>query len=203
MFIRHGEKGPDGNLTDAGKASALELGRQLYPLLGSDVMVRSTKLRRVIETMENVVLGADIDADVVQTDLLGKKGSFSEEFMRLYKQSSDLIADLYFEGKLVLPNQISTTDVAAGIAKCVLDELKIGNPETVFLNGTHQFHTESFLFQLGGIPKFSQVGGPFKTLEYATFDYRPGDSCIDYNLRGRQYRSEVNNIRRVAENGKL
>lgn len=201
-MIRHAKYGLNGNLTLEGIADARKKGRELEDSFKPfDVLAYSNDVPRVFQSVENALIGMNRPQVITITDLLGKRGIYSEEFKRLYKQDRSKVADIYLQGKLSLPNQATPEQLARGVAQLILDQLKLGNPETAFLNGINQLPSEALFLKLSGIQRLSEIGGPLDYLETMVFDCPKDGEKVECSFRGKNYVVHIRNLRRIAEHG--
>lgn len=203
LMLRHGEYGKDGNLTQEGIAHARKKGRELQKLFGPKIVkAYSSKLSRVVQTVENVLAGMERSELVTTLDSLGREGSFTEDFKKLYKADKNAAADLYLKGRLNLPGQITPKELAKGIAGVIWSQVECSGCD-LSINGIHQLHAESLLVQMAGIENLSDIGGPMDYLEHMEFDFNPLNYQVKCSFRNKTYHADFARYEEIAFNGRL
>lgn len=223
IFMRHGEKNSNGDLTEEGKKQAAEFGENIEKK--DAIKGYSSPVKRAIETVEKVIANAPHDKKLVtrvRTEI-GISAATSKQFLEQYrkfeKQGPDAAAEwhLSFGNNRPDAETPSPHENAAAIA-CVLnkyinmsDRLYSGS-QVDLINGTHQGFPEALLKEILirqegnqkiiGFENLKEIGGALKPTEGMEFFIKTdekGNKVIKLNFRGESYGLDMEKLTALAE----
>lgn len=223
VFLRHGEKGEGGEITEEGKNQASKFGEDLESK--NAIKGYSSPVKRVIETVERVIESAPHDKKLttrVRTEI-GIPPSTSEKFLKKYreleKQGPDTAAEWHLSFGFNRPDAKTPSphENAEAIAYILdryirmADKLYSGS-KVDLINGTHQGFPEALLKEILirqegnktilGFEKLEEIGGalrPTEGMEFAIKTDESGNKIINLNFRGKQYDLDINKLAELAE----
>lgn len=222
IFMRHGDKNENGELTDEGKIQSTEFGEKLENK--DAIKVYSSPVKRVIETVEGVLEGAPHDKKLktrIRTEIGTPPSSkeFIQKFKELEKQGADAAAEWYlnFGTERPDPETLSPHEVAESFAYTLSQYIKMtdrlySDSNIDLINGTHQSLPEALLKEILiqqkddkkiiGFDKLEDIGGALKFTESMEFLIKvdeKGNKTLKLNFRGQTYDLEMNKLNELAK----
>ena len=222
VFLRHGEKGPSGELAPEGVRQATEYGEKMIPR--DAVKGYSSPIQRVIDTVERVIKSAPHEKKL-KTRVKAELGipPFSKEsakrFSELEKDDADAAADWYLSFGSDKPDRDTTSphEVAKTFAYLVqwygrMAKKLYSKSEVDLINGTHQALPMALLKEvlirrtddkeIVGFDKVEEIGGALKPTEEVEFLIKTdemGHEDIKVILRGAEYDINMQKMNALAE----
>lgn len=222
IFMRHGEKGEGGELTEEGKRQATEFGNDLVSK--DAIKAYSSPVQRVLETVQQVVETAPHDKKLntrVRTELGLPPSSklFSEKFEQLQKEGEDKAVEWYLSFGDKKPDSETTSphEIAESLAYIITKYLSMAGKlysgsNIDLINGTHQGLPEALLKEvlirkkdneeILGFDKIEDIGGSLKFAEGVEFliktDTR-GEKILKVNFRGDSYDVDMTKLNELAK----
>jgi broad specificity phosphatase PhoE len=222
IFMRHGEKGESGELTDEGKRQAIELGSDL--ISKDAIKGYSSPVQRVLETVQQVVEAAPHDKKLntrVRTEIGIPPSSkeFIAKFRQLEKEGPDAAAEWYLSFGTEKPDSETTSphEIAESFAYVLTKYLRMADKlytgsNIDLINGTHQGLPEALLKEILirqkddktiiGFDKLEDIGGALKFTEGMEFLIKvdeQGNKSLKLNFRGQTYDLEMDKLNELAK----
>ncbi len=222
IFVRHGEKGEEGELTDEGTRQASAFGSGL----GNKDAIKgySSPVRRTVETVEQIIENSPHDKKLetrIRTEIGIPRSSreFSERFKDLEKKGPDVAAEwfLHFGRQEPDAETASPHEVAESFAYLIVKYLKMADKlysgsNIDLINGTHQGLPEALLKEVlkrkiddkevVGFQKLEDIGGALQFTEAMEFMIKTGEQggkTLKLNFRGREYDIDMAKLNALAE----
>lgn len=223
IFLRHGEKGEGGELTEAGRKQADEFGEQLERK--DAIKGYSSPAKRVIETVERVIASAPHDrklATRIRTEI-GISPSISKEFVRQYrereKEGPDAAAEWYLSFGHNRPDAETSSPYENAQALAYIlrryvemaDRLYSGS-KIDLINGTHQGLPEALLKEIlvrqvdgkrvVGFESLQEIGGalrPAEGMEFLIKTDASGGKVVKLNFRGNTFDLDTEKLNALAD----
>lgn len=222
IFLRHGEKGEGGDLTEEGKKQAAELGGGLS---GKDaIKAYSSPVQRALETVEQVIEAAPHDKKLntrvrAEIGIPPSSKEFLERFRELEKLGPDAAAEWYLSFGTEKPDleTPSPHEVAESFAYILTKYLRMADKlysgsNIDLINGTHQGLPEALLKEvlirrkddqeLVGFQKLEDIGGALKFTEDMEFLIKideQGNKVLKLNFRGQTYDIAMDKLTELAK----
>lgn len=222
IFVRHGEKDKEGQLTYQGREQAKAYGRNL----GKRKAIKgySSSVQRVIDTTEEIIEAAPHDKKlktrIRELTNPGFSKKFIEEYMRHYEKSPDAAADWYFElGKKRFDESNPTTqELAESFAYIVQKDIRMSNrlysgSKVDLVVGTHQNLPECLLKEVlirdvdgksvRGFDSVKEIGGLLEYAEQVDFVIKRDserETHIKVEFRGKEYDVDMKRLNQLANN---
>jgi len=222
IFMRHGEKGASGELTEEGKRQATQLGESLTDK--DAIKAYSSPVQRVLETVQEVLDAAPHDKKLntrvrVEIGIPPSSKEFIEQFRQLEKEGPDAAAEWYlsFGAENPDPETSSPHEVAKSFAYILTKYLKMAGKlysgsNIDLINGTHQGLPEALLKEvlvrqkddqeLIGFEKLEDIGGALKFTESMEFLIKideHGNKILKLNFRGQTYDIDMDKLNELAQ----
>jgi broad specificity phosphatase PhoE len=223
IFMRHGEKGSQGELTERGQAQSAEFGEGIK---SSDAIKGySSPVKRVVETVERVIKSAPHGKKLttrIRTEI-GIPPSTSKEFLEKYREleerGPDAAAEWHLSFGVNRPDaKTPSPHENAGAIAYILnryirmtDKLYTGS-KVDLINGTHQGFPEALLKEIlirqegnktiRGFEKLEEIGGALRPTEGMEFTIKTdenGNKVIKLDFRGKQYDLDMSKLTELAE----
>lgn len=222
IFLRHGEKDEDGNLTEEGKKQAVELGGGLNSK--DAIKAYSSPVQRALETVKQVIENAPHDRKLntrvrAEIGIPPSSKEFLKKFRELEKLAPGAAAEWYLSFGQEKPDLETTSphEVAESFAYVLTKYLRMADKlysgsNIDLINGTHQGLPEALLKEimvrrkgdeeLVGFEKLEDIGGALKFTEGMEFlikvDER-GNKALKLNFRGQTYDIAVGKLLDLAK----
>lgn len=222
VFVRHGEKGEGGELTDEGKRHASEFGERLANK--DAIKGYSSPVQRVVETVEQIIENSPHDKKLktrIKTELMPSLSSqeFDNKFGELEKQAPGAAAEWYlsFGSQRPDPKTTSPHEIAESFAYILTKYLRMSDKlysgsKIDIINGTHQGLTEFLLKEVlirkiddkevVGFEKLEDIGGALKFTEGVEFVIKTdehGNKNLIVNFRGQEYNMDMPRLDELAK----
>jgi len=222
IFMRHGEKNEDGELTEEGKKQAIEFGSELTKK--DAIKAYSSPVQRVLETVQQVIESAPHDKKLntkIRTEIgiPASSKKFIEKFKQLEEDGVGLAVEWYLSFGTKKPDQDTTSpyEVAKSFAYILTkyltmaDKLYSGS-RIDLINGTHQGLPEALLKEVLirqkddqkviGFEKLEDIGGALKFSEGMEFLIKIdelGNKILKLNFRGQIYDIDMDKLNELAQ----
>ena len=222
IFVRHGEKSENGELTDEGKKQAAEFGETLESR--DAVKGYSSPVQRAVETVEQIIENSPHDKKL-KTRIRTKIGippssqDFYKKFKELEKQGPDEAAKWFLSFGAEKPDAetASPHEVAESFAYILTRYFKMADKlysgsNIDLINGTHQGLPEALLNEVlkrkiddkevVGFNNLEDIGGALKFTEGMEFIIKTDeqdDKKITVNFRGQEYDIEMAKLNELAK----
>lgn len=222
IFMRHGEKGEGGALTEKGKKQATEFGVNLEKR--DAIKGYSSPIQRAIETVEQVIESAPHDKKLntrirAEISIPPSSEEFLKKFRELEKQAPDAAAEWYLSFGAERPDDetLSPHEVAESFAYVIkrymrmADKLYSGS-NIDLINATHQGLPEALLKEIlirkvgdkevVGFEKLEDIGGALKFTEGVEFLIKTdeqGNKKSTVIFRGKEYDVDMAKLSDLAK----
>ena len=222
IFMRHGEKGESGELTEEGKRQARELGSDLVSK--DAIKAYSSPVQRVLETVQQVIEAAPHDKKFntrirAEIGIPPSSKEFIKKFRELEKQGPNAAAEWYLGFGAEKPDSETTSphEIAESFAYILTKYLRMteklySGSNVDLINGTHQGLPEALLKeiliqqkddqQIVGFDKLEDIGGALKFTEGMEFlikTDKQGNKFLKLNFRGQAYDLDMNKLDELAK----
>jgi broad specificity phosphatase PhoE len=222
VFVRHGEKGEGGELTEEGKNQAAEFGEQLEKK--DAVKGYVSPVQRAIETVERIIESSPHDKKLktrIRTEIGIPPSSkeFYAKFKELEKQGPDAAAEWFLSFGAERPDTetASPHEVAESFAYVLAKYLRMADKlysgsNIDLVNGTHQGLPESLLKEVLkrkmddkeviGFDKIEDIGGALRFTEGMEFVVKTdseGNKRLTVNFRGQGYDIDMAKLDELAK----
>lgn len=222
IFIRHGEKGPAGELAEAGKKEAEKFGKSLETKAA--IKGYTSPVKRVIETVEKIIEAAPHEKKLktrIRSAIglwpLSKK--FAEEWKKREAISDDNAAEWYlsFGDKRPDPETWSPHETAEAVSYLLSHYIKIperlrSDSDIDLINGTHTVVPLTLLKEalireekggkVIGFENISEIGGALKSTEAIEFlitTDKEGKKNVKLNFRDHTYDIYLDKVEELAQ----
>ena len=222
VFMRHGERAKNGELTERGGEQAKSVGRSLEAK--DAIKAYTSPIQRAVETAEKVIETAQHEKKLktrIRTELGIPPFSenFSEQLQKMETQNPDSAAEHYLSFGDKKPDQgtASPHEVAEAMASVLaryfqmVDKLKSGS-NVDLINTTHQGLPEALLKEILvrqegdgkkiGFSTLAEIGGPLKLAEPMEFRIKTdsqGNKTIQLYFRDKIFDIDLDNLNNLAK----
>ena len=222
IFVRHGEKGGEGELTDEGKKQASGFGENLenkHAIKGY-----SSPIQRAMDTVEHIIENSPHDKKLktrIRTEIGIPPSSqeFYKKFRELEEEGADTAAEWFLSFGQERPDSetFSPHEVAEAFAYMIAkyskmaDKLYSGS-NIDLVNGTHQGLPEALLKEVlkrevdgrevVGFEKAEDIGGALQFAEGMEFAIRTderGGKSLKVIFRGQEYGIDMVKLAELAK----
>ncbi|MEI6288428.1 MAG: histidine phosphatase family protein [bacterium] len=223
VFVRHGEKSENGELTNEGKKQAAEFGDNLKSR--DAIKGYSSPVQRAIETVEQIIENSPHDKKLktrIRTEIGIPPSSqeFYKKFKELEKQGPDEAAKWYLSFGTERPDAETSSphEVAESFAYILAKYFKMADrlysgSNIDLVNGTHQGLPEALLKEvlkrkiddnkeIIGFDNLEDIGGALKFTEGMEFVIKTderGDKKLTVNFRGQEYDIDMAKLNELAK----
>ena len=222
IFVRHGEKDKEGQLTYAGIEQAKAYGRSL----GERTAIKgySSRMQRAIDTTENAINAAPHNKRLKtrirrELGMPGMSKDFLNEYIKHVKEGGENgAADWYFGlgNKRFDKETASAKEVAEGFAYMLRKNIRMSGKlytgsKVDLVNGTHQLLPESLLKEVmirdvngkkvRGFDSVEEIGGVLKYTEPVDFAIKRdggGETYVQLHFRGQEYDVDMGRLNQLA-----
>ena len=221
IFIRHGEKDKEGQLTETGAKHARAYGEKLTP---KDVIKGyGSSFQRAIDTTENIIESAPHNKKLktrIKEELTLPRFSkaFDKEYFKRKKVDENTATDWYLNmgDKRFDKESISPKEIAEGFAYMLNQNIKMSGKlysgsKVDLIEGTHQVLPESLLKEVMiryvrgekviGFDSIKEIGGALGYAEPVDFKIKrdkKGDYDVKLDFRGKEYEVDMNRLNQLA-----
>jgi broad specificity phosphatase PhoE len=222
FFVRHGEKGESGELTEEGRKQASEFGASLENR--DAVKGYTSPVQRAVETVEKIIESSQHNKKLktrIRTELGIPPSSkeFYEKFKELERQGPDAAAAwfLSFGAKRPDAETASPHEVAESFAYVLTKYLKMAEKlysgsNIDLVNVTHQGLPEALLKEVlkrkidnkevVGFDKLGEIGGALRFTEGMEFIIKTdseGNKRLKVSFRGQEYDIDMVKLAELAK----